>query len=356
MLGRHRAIQMGIFLVLIVTLLMPGAALAQGTVVRVDPASSSMSSGQTAAVSIKVDNVSNLAAFEVHLSFNPAVLEVAQLANGGFIVADFTAQNTFDNAAGTIDYAIAQMNRPAASGSGTLLVVTFRAKAAGTSSIAYRGVAAAPTGVILADANGMAIPASLAPGTVTVGGGNVTPPPGATTPPPVVTTPPPVATTPPPGATTPPPVATTPPPTYNIIAYWTVQPGQTLYCIGRYYKVSPWAIAAVNYIPWPYWVYPGQVLAIPNVTWYNIPPGPVCYPGVPNVTPTPPPNVTPTLPPPVTPTPPKPTCRYYHYVLWGQTLSGIAWYYGTTIQAIMYANPSITNPNLIYAGSTLCIP
>ena len=49
-------------------------------------------------------------------------------------------------------------------------------------------------------------------------------------------------------------------------------------------------------------------------------------------------------------------CRYYHYVQWGQTLSGIAWYYGTTIQAIMYANPSITNPNLIYAGSTLCIP
>jgi LysM repeat protein len=50
------------------------------------------------------------------------------------------------------------------------------------------------------------------------------------------------------------------------------------------------------------------------------------------------------------------TCRFYHYVRWGQTLSGIAWSYGTTIQAIMYANPGITNPNLIYAGSTLCIP
>jgi LysM repeat protein len=148
-----------------------------------------------------------------------------------------------------------------------------------------------------------------------------------------------------------------PPPVYQIIAYWTVQPGQTLYCIGRYYSVSPWAIASVNYIPWPYWIYPGQVLAIPNAPWYNIPPGPVCYPGVPNVTPTPPPGVTPTPPPGVTPTPPPPqTCRYYHYVQWGQTLSGIAWYYGTTIQAIMYANPSITNPNLIYAGSTLCIP
>ena len=151
-----------------------------------------------------------------------------------------------------------------------------------------------------------------------------------------------------------------PPPSYTIIAYWTVQPGQTLYCIGRYYQVSPWAIAAVNYIPWPYFIYPNQVLAIPNAPWYNIPPGPVCYPGVPNVTPTPPPSVTPTLPPGVTPTPtPTPvptTCRYYHYVRWGQTLSGIAWSYGTTIQALMYANPSITNPNLIYAGSTLCIP
>lgn len=153
-----------------------------------------------------------------------------------------------------------------------------------------------------------------------------------------------------------------PPPVYTIIAYWTVQPGQTLYCIGRYYKVSPWAISSANRIPWPYYIYPGQVLAIPNAPWYNIPPGPVCYPGVPNVTPTPPPAGTPTpppavTPPAVTPTPPAPAaCRYYHYVQWGQTLSGIAWYYHTTIQAIMYANPSIVNPNLIYAGSTLCIP
>ncbi len=184
--------------------------------------------------------------------------------------------------------------------------------------------------------------------------------------PPATDTPVPAATnTPVPAATnTPiPPVTPTfvpptlPPPVYTIIAYWTVQPGQTLYCIGRYYRVSPWAIASANRIPWPYYVYPGQVLAIPNVPWYNIPPGPVCYPGVPNITPTPPGVRTPTPPPGITPTPPAPpVCRYYHYVQWGQTLSGIAWYYRTTIQAIMYANPSVTNPNLIYAGSTLCIP
>ena len=38
------------------------------------------------------------------------------------------------------------------------------------------------------------------------------------------------------------------------------------------------------------------------------------------------------------------------------TLSGIASKYGTTISALMAANPSITNPNLIYAGNTLNIP
>jgi LysM repeat protein len=200
-----------------------------------------------------------------------------------------------------------------------------------------------------------------------------TPVPAATaTPAPAATnTPAPAATnTPAPAATsTPMPVVTAtpfptyvpppppPPPVYTIIAYWSVQPGQTLYCIGRYYQVSPWAIASVNYIRWPYYIYPGQVLAIPYAPWYNIPPGPVCYPGVPNVTPTPPPGATPTPSPGATPTPPAPpVCRYYHYVQWGQTLSGIAWYYGTTIQAIMYVNPSIINPNLIYAGSTLCIP
>ena len=188
------------------------------------------------------------------------------------------------------------------------------------------------------------------------------PPPTNTPIPPPPNTPVPTATYmpsppyPPPPHVPPPYPPPAPPPVYPVIAYWTVQPGQTLYCIGRYYQVSPWAIASANRIPWPYFIYAGQVLAIPNVRWYNIPPGPVCYPGVPNVTPTPPSAITPT-PPAITPTPPRPpVCRYYHTVQWGQTLARIAWYYGTTIQAIMYANPSITNPNLIYAGSTLCIP
>jgi LysM repeat protein len=136
----------------------------------------------------------------------------------------------------------------------------------------------------------------------------------------------------------------------------TVKQGEWIYCIARAYKVSPWSIAAANYIPWPYWVYPNQVLQIPADPWYNIPAGQTCAA---QFTPPagwpPPPPPTPT-PGPIPPTPTPGMCRFYHHVLWGQTLSGIAWYYRTTIQAIMSVNPSITNPNLIYAGSTLCIP
>lgn len=46
----------------------------------------------------------------------------------------------------------------------------------------------------------------------------------------------------------------------------------------------------------------------------------------------------------------------YHIVLPGQSLSQIARIYGTTVQAILWANPQITNPNLIYAGQTIFVP
>jgi LysM repeat protein len=46
---------------------------------------------------------------------------------------------------------------------------------------------------------------------------------------------------------------------------------------------------------------------------------------------------------------------HYHTVHWGETLSGIARYYGTSVHAIASAN-HIVNPHRIYAGSVLYIP
>lgn len=46
----------------------------------------------------------------------------------------------------------------------------------------------------------------------------------------------------------------------------------------------------------------------------------------------------------------------YHIVQRGEYLSVIAQRYGTTTQAILAANPQITNANLIFAGQTIFVP
>lgn len=46
----------------------------------------------------------------------------------------------------------------------------------------------------------------------------------------------------------------------------------------------------------------------------------------------------------------------YHIVQRGEYLSIIAQRYGTTVQAILTANPTITNANLIFAGQTIFVP
>lgn len=45
-----------------------------------------------------------------------------------------------------------------------------------------------------------------------------------------------------------------------------------------------------------------------------------------------------------------------HNIAWGDTLSGLAARYGTSVDALMAANGKISNPDLIYAGDTLVVP
>ena len=158
-----------IWQVVMLTVLMLGTSCApSGPIIKVEPSISSIRVNNTALAPVKVENIANLTAFEVHLSFDANVLEVIELNDGGFIKADFVIQNIFDNAAGTIDYAVAQINRPPANGSGTLFEIVFRAKARGQSPIRFRETSAAPAGVLLSDSNGMAIQISLTNGNVKV--------------------------------------------------------------------------------------------------------------------------------------------------------------------------------------------
>lgn len=124
---------------------------------------------------------------------------------------------------------------------------------------------------------------------------------------------------------------------YAVLGYHTVRTGETLFCIGRAYQVSPWAIAAQNGIGQANAIYAGQVLAIPNSPW-SVPAGPTC-----------------TRQFGTTPPPPPPACRAYHTVAYGDTLLGIARRYGVDIYTLAARN-NIYNLNLIFAGSVLCIP
>lgn len=45
-----------------------------------------------------------------------------------------------------------------------------------------------------------------------------------------------------------------------------------------------------------------------------------------------------------------------HNIAWGDTLSGLAARYGTSVDALMSANSKISDPDMIYAGDTLNIP
>lgn len=389
------AIRIGLILLVMAVSLMGTSALAQsGTVVRVDPAAPSAQINDNINISIKVDNIVNLTALELHLSFNPNVLEVTQVTNGGFVAADFVAQSVFDNTAGTIDYAVAQMNRPAAQGSGTLLNIVFHAKANGISTVALRSTQAVPSGLLLSDLNGMAIQSSWVNGSVNVGNSVATPTstpvtpttisptavtPATATPTPTSTstiaasiTPITVSSTPIPPSSTPTAIPTITPPAPGTLGNHIVRWGESLYCIGRAYGVSPWAIADVNHIWWPYIIFPNQSLVIPNTAWIPVPAGRVCQAQLAPVLPTAPPSVPTGIPiiitpisgtsipataiPTITSTPiPSSACRYYHIVQPGENLFRIGLRYGVSYSEIARVN-QISDPTRISIGQKLCIP
>lgn len=313
-----------------------GYGLAQGTAVVIDPPTSEVAVGATTTVNIRIENVEDLYGAEVHLDFDPGLLEVVdadsgtagvQIQPGTFPSPDFTGQNSVDQAAGKINFAVAQMppHEPV-SGSGVLATVTFQGEAAGTLAINF-------IDVILSDRDGEPIDAAPQGGSVTVTGEETPTPTDTPTPGPTPTP----TLTPTPGPTPIPTVtpSVTPTPTGNILGYHTVQPGETLFCVGRAYGVDPYAIASQNGILNPSIIHAGKVLAIPNVL-RSLPSGRVCLRQFDGST-------------------PPPACRWYHTIAPRENLYRISLRYGVSMWAIAEAN-HILNLNYIRAGQVLCIP
>ena len=123
------------------------------------------------------------------------------------------------------------------------------------------------------------------------------------------------------------PVSSAAPPPWGGGFYHWVRWGETLASIGWMYGVNPYAICAANGLANCNFIYAGQRLWIPGRGWY---PGP--WDGG-----------------------PRHGCVAWHHVYYGQTLSGIAAWYGVSTWALARAN-GIHNPNMLYAGRNLCIP
>jgi len=390
-----------LYLGLVISLLLgalPSVALAQGASILVQPGSQSIAVGGTATVNVRLEGVTDLYGAEVHMTFSPSVLQVVdadgnagngvQVATGDIFAGKnaFNALNAANNSTGTMDYAISLLGEPSGvTGSGSLLSVTFQGAAEGLSAIAF-------VTVMLASRAGGQISATTVNGTITVTAAEAPTATPTTVPP--TETPTPTATT-VPGQPTATPTATsiaptaTPTPTSIPTGQCTyvVQWGDTLYSIARRYGTTVNVLVSMNGLADPNYIRTGQVLYVPCGT--TPPPTITPVPGCPGFTYTvvsgdtlssiarrygttvsailaynyiPNPNYiyvgqqicVPTGAPGPTPTP-APGCQAYYTVVAGDTLIAIAARYGTTYWAIAMAN-NISNPNLIYPGTTLCIP
>lgn len=100
-----------------------------------------------------------------------------------------------------------------------------------------------------------------------------------------------------------------------------VKPGESLSAIAYYYGVTPAALMAANGIHNPDFIYANQKLVIPGTGYSG-------YSGTTN-------------------------CQQHYTVKWGDTLSGIAWAHGTTVQAISQA--SNLYGDVIHEGQKLCV-
>jgi len=163
---------MVLFVCLGIVVWVAGAGVAQeGTIISFSPETLDLATGDTGTLEIRVENVAQLAGAEVHLTFDPALLEIvdadpetegAQIAHGDFLSPDFVVQNIADPSAGVIDYAITCMPLDkAVSGSGVLARITFHTLTEGETEVAIRSV-------LLGDTQSQSIAVETKPGAIVV--------------------------------------------------------------------------------------------------------------------------------------------------------------------------------------------
>jgi len=114
-------------------------ANAQSPRLRFDPQTLTLAPGQTATLGISIDNVNDLYSVPMILQYDPAVISVEEVQQGGFLSSgnqEIAIVQRVDKERGqAMIAATRQPNTPGVSGSGTLLGVVVKALAPGTTNI-----------------------------------------------------------------------------------------------------------------------------------------------------------------------------------------------------------------------------
>jgi len=124
-------------LVLILTLCFTNTAFADDTAhVFVEPNTANVTTCGTQTVEVRVEDVTDLTGYHLEISFDPAVIEVTDVVNGGFLApqgesALYEPTNEIDNVNGLISFGLVQQGDGSGdpdpkSGDGVLIVITFQ--------------------------------------------------------------------------------------------------------------------------------------------------------------------------------------------------------------------------------------
>jgi general secretion pathway protein D len=115
------------------------AAAGQNTMLKFEPGTISLKPGETTTVGIVVQNVQDLYSIPLLLQFNPAVVSVEDVRQGGFLsggTQEIAIVERVDKERGQAIVSATRMpNTPGVSGSGTLLGIVLKGVAAGSSQV-----------------------------------------------------------------------------------------------------------------------------------------------------------------------------------------------------------------------------
>jgi hypothetical protein len=109
--------------------------------VRLSPSNTEVAAGSRLAVSASIENAQNTSALTFNLSFNPKVLKLVDVQNGGFLSSDGKIIALTPRVENENGRAVISLTRPPDStglnGKGVLVNLYFEATSAGTSPISF---------------------------------------------------------------------------------------------------------------------------------------------------------------------------------------------------------------------------